>query len=124
MEHAVGTSNRSHEAGSKWLTTVVNQWSISLGLSKNVQPLVVNHGAHSNLLMVVHVHVMYHSENASRAMSLEAIDRQSVPGNLKDEKPFTFKCSHNFLWNRKPLFDNVLIMLLKWSFSILQLVAM
>ena len=32
-----------------------------------------------------------------RAMSHEAIHRQPVPGNLKEENPFTFENSHNFM---------------------------
>ena len=37
-------------------------------------------------------------ERTHRIMSHEPIYRQPDPGNFKEEKPFTFKCSQIFLW--------------------------
>ena len=46
----------------------------------------------------------------ARAMLHEAIYRQSVPGNLKEENPFTLNiCSHNFVGNHETLFEQLLV---------------
>ncbi len=42
-------------------------------------------------------------------MSHEAIYRQPVPGNLHEEKAFSFECSHIFLNDRKTLFEKLLL---------------
>ncbi len=44
-----------------------------------------------------------------RPMSHEAIYRQPVPGNLQEEKAFTFECSRIFLRDRKTLFEKLLM---------------
>ena len=38
-----------------------------------------------------------------RAMSHKAIYRQPVPGNLQEDMPFTFHCSHTLLVDRRTL---------------------
>ena len=42
-------------------------------------------------------------------MSHEAINRQPVPGNFQEEKPFTFQCSGIVLVDHKTLFENQLM---------------
>ena len=46
---------------------------------------------------------------SQRDMSHKAIYRQPVPGNLQEEKPFTFQCSPIFLVDYKILFENQLM---------------
>ena len=41
-------------------------------------------------------------------MSCQAIYRQPVPGNRKEEKVFKFECSHIFHEDQKKLFEKIL----------------
>ena len=41
-----------------------------------------------------------------RVMSLKAIYRQHVPGDLPEEKAFAFECSHIFLVDQKKMFKD------------------
>ena len=87
--------------------------AVAIWVAKDILSAI--HGE-AELAVAVAVTAAANSDSASHrrvdsGMSHEAINKQPVPGNLQEEKPFTFQCSGIVLIDYKTLFENQLMFL-------------